>query len=156
MTMTLTKHWLVYRRNGRSPRHRHPSLAEAVAEARRLASLQPGCVFLVLEAVDAYRAVNAFGAVEALPLPPPAVEPAPPPPEPVVPRAAVLGDEPIPPAGEAGWRAVDHAAPPSGRVDAITRAGLILRDLGAAHYRWTDDGTATAFRLWRPTPEPAA
>lgn len=35
--------------------HRHRTRDEAVAEAKRLAAKQPGMVFFVMEAVDAYR-----------------------------------------------------------------------------------------------------
>jgi len=51
------KFWMVYRLTGnaqakaRIPRHRHPTLEAAEAEANRLASLNPGVPFAILETV---------------------------------------------------------------------------------------------------------
>ncbi|HBG32061.1 MAG TPA: hypothetical protein DDW98_15790, partial [Gammaproteobacteria bacterium] len=41
--------------NGRSPTFRHPSEQNAVTEAERLARLNPGETFIVLESVSARR-----------------------------------------------------------------------------------------------------
>jgi glutathione S-transferase len=47
--------WLVWNPNGRSPTFRHPSEQNAVTEAERLARLNPGETFIVLESVSARR-----------------------------------------------------------------------------------------------------
>jgi hypothetical protein len=47
--------WLVWNGGGNSlPRARHYSIANAQAEAMRLAGLHPGTVFYALKAVNAY------------------------------------------------------------------------------------------------------
>lgn len=54
----MPKFWMVYRLAGstkaksRVPRFRHPTLEAAKAEADRLANLNPGVAFAVLETVD--------------------------------------------------------------------------------------------------------
>lgn len=45
--------WMVYGLENRPPQHHHDSRESAVAEARRLARINPDNVFVVLEAVQA-------------------------------------------------------------------------------------------------------
>lgn len=43
--------WLVWNPNGHSPAYKHPSPERATAEAERLARVNPGQTFVVLESV---------------------------------------------------------------------------------------------------------
>ena len=49
----ITKFWMVWNVDGNAPRYKHFSKALARDEAKRLAKLNPGNVFVVLAAVDA-------------------------------------------------------------------------------------------------------
>lgn len=51
----IAKFWMVWGVQRGSPHYRHHDKASAVKEARRLASVTPGELFVVLAAVDAYR-----------------------------------------------------------------------------------------------------
>lgn len=50
------KFWMVYGLDRGAPRHRHWSKESAQNEAKRLASQTPGVTFVVLAAVDAFKA----------------------------------------------------------------------------------------------------
>ena len=52
----LTKFWMVYGIGQREPRYQHHSKDAARGEALRLAGVHPGITFVVLAAVDAFRA----------------------------------------------------------------------------------------------------
>lgn len=47
--------WFVWNINGNAPRYRHESARNATAEAERLARLNPGETFIVLQSVCARR-----------------------------------------------------------------------------------------------------
>ncbi len=70
--MANQKFWMVLRLTGnnkaraRVPRFRHPTLEAAEAEANRLAALDPGVPFAILEAVGAAYVAPAPKAAEAL------------------------------------------------------------------------------------------
>lgn len=53
---TISKFWMVYGMGSRGSSFQHHSRAQAEAEARRLAKLNPGTTFVVLAAVDAFEA----------------------------------------------------------------------------------------------------
>ena len=57
-----TRFYMVWTKTGHPPRVAHPKLATARAEAQRLARLQPGRKFIVLQAIEKY----------GVPAPPPA------------------------------------------------------------------------------------
>lgn len=50
--MERTKFWMVWNPQGRAPTHKHPSPDQALTEAERLARLNPGQKFYVLEALE--------------------------------------------------------------------------------------------------------
>lgn len=52
------RYWMVHCPEYGPPTVRHPSEAAARDEAKRLARRNPGCVFYVLEAVDAFAKVE--------------------------------------------------------------------------------------------------
>lgn len=52
----ISKFWVVWNPEGRSPTYRHFTKKSAQDEAERLANQCPGQTFTVLAAVDAYRA----------------------------------------------------------------------------------------------------
>lgn len=60
------KFWMVYGLERGAPRYRHYSKEAAQAEAKRLAGQTPGATFVVLAAVDAFKAPIA--PVEAVKL----------------------------------------------------------------------------------------
>lgn len=45
------KFWMVWNPTGRAPTHQHLTKGEATAESKRLAGINPDCLFYVLEAV---------------------------------------------------------------------------------------------------------
>lgn len=51
----ITKFWMVFRTDGGRPIVKHLTKDAAQAEARRLAELSPGGLFIVLAAVDAFK-----------------------------------------------------------------------------------------------------
>lgn len=70
------KFWMVWCKSGSIPKHRHPTKAEAVAEAGRLAGENAGQSFFVLEATELFR---SRADVDCTPLtrPAPQLAPAP-------------------------------------------------------------------------------
>lgn len=61
--MSGTRFWLVWNESGYPPRYRHDTEESAVREAERLARVNPGQNFYVLEAV-ALRVVDAMQRVD--------------------------------------------------------------------------------------------
>ncbi|TRL39854.1 hypothetical protein [Rhizobium straminoryzae] len=61
--MTEDKFWYVYHPHGNAPKFRHLTYTSAREEAHRLARENPGCEFLVLEAVYAAIRCDVQGRV---------------------------------------------------------------------------------------------
>ncbi len=49
----MDKFWMVWKENDRDPRFKHPTETEARLEAERLARMNPGIRFYILESIDA-------------------------------------------------------------------------------------------------------
>lgn len=54
--------YFVWTRTGHTPRYAHPTRQRAVAEAQRLALLNPGKKFIVMHCLGKYSASSAAGA----------------------------------------------------------------------------------------------
>jgi hypothetical protein len=63
---SVQRFWMVYGLGQGCPRYHHDTKEGAVSEAKRLAAQSPGVDFVVLGAVDAYRA--SVNPVERMPL----------------------------------------------------------------------------------------
>lgn len=56
--------WMVWNPSGHAPTHKHASLNDAVAEARRLAAIVPGQHFYVLAAVKVAHTIDPVTVVD--------------------------------------------------------------------------------------------
>lgn len=50
--------WFVWNPQGHNPQHKHPTLDSALREAERLARINPGQTFIVLQSVQALTVDN--------------------------------------------------------------------------------------------------
>jgi len=56
--MDTTPFWFVWNENGNAPRHKHISVESAATEAQRLARMNPGDAFIVLQSVCSFQVDN--------------------------------------------------------------------------------------------------